>query len=70
MRNIFEVWNNICTALCRANPLLSVKMAPNLHDFEAKDKQLSGYYGQNKARAWIQFAGKVFTSLIQHQQGL
>ena len=63
MRNICEAWNDIRTEVCRVNPPLSVKFVPKLSDFRAKNKQLSGYYGQNKVWAWIQFATKLFKSL-------
>ena len=65
MRNFCKDWNAICTELCPENPPLSVKMAPKLRDFGAKNEQLSGYYGQNKACACIQFAAKLFQSLNQ-----
>ena len=39
------------------------KWHPKLRDLRAKNEQLSGYYGQNKTRAWIQFATKLFKSL-------
>ena len=45
------------------NTQSSVKRAPKLRHLGAKNKQLSGYYGQNKASAWIQFAAKLFQSL-------
>ena len=60
MRNVGEAWNGIHMGLCCANPSLSVKMAPKLRNFGAKDKQLSGYYDQNEAWAWIWFAAKLF----------
>ena len=47
MKNVCNTWNAICMEVCRANTLLSVKMEPKLHDFGAKNEQLSGYYGQN-----------------------
>ena len=65
MRNVCKAWNAICTELCHANPPLSVKMAPKLRNSGAKNKQLSGYYGQNTAWAWTQFAAKLFQCLSQ-----
>ena len=65
MRNVCKVWNPIRTELCHANPPLSVKMAPKLRNFGAKIEQLSGYYGQNVAWTWIQFAAKLFQSANQ-----
>ena len=47
MKNVCKAWNAIRMEVCRANTLLSVKMEPKLHDFGAKNEQLSGYYGQN-----------------------
>ena len=51
MRNVGEAWNGIHMGLCCANPSLSVKMAPKLRNFVAKDMQLSGYYDKNEAWA-------------------
>ena len=36
------------------------EMGPKLHDFEAKNEQVSDDYGQNKAWALIQFTAKLF----------
>ena len=65
MRNVCIAWNPIRTELCHANQPSSVKMAPKLRHFGAKHEQLSGYYGQNMACAWTQFAAKLFQSLNQ-----
>ena len=65
MKNVCEAWNAIRTDIYHANAPLSVKMAPKLRNFGAKNKKLSGYYGQDKAWAWIQFATKLFQSLKQ-----
>ena len=65
MRNFCKDWNAICTNLCPENPPLSVKMAPKLRDFGAKNEQLSGYYGQNTASALTELAAKLFQSIYQ-----
>ena len=62
MKNVCEAWNAIRTERWCANTQLSVKMAPKLRNFGAKNKQLSGYNGQNKAWVLIQFAAKLFKS--------
>ena len=62
MRNVCKAWNAIHTDVCHANPLLSVKIAPKQSNFGAKNEQLSGYYGQNKAWACIQLAITLFQS--------
>ena len=62
MRNVCKAWNPIRTELCHESTPLSVKMALKLRNFGAKQEQLSGYYGQNTACAWIQFAVKLFQS--------
>ena len=61
MRNNCKAWNFIRMELCHTNPLLPVRMAPTLCDFGAKNEQLSGYHGQNKAWAWTQIAAKLFS---------
>ena len=65
MRKICEAWNSIPTQASGANTPLSAKMAPTCGDDGAINEQLSGYYGQNKASAWIQFVTKLFVSLNQ-----
>ena len=60
MRNICKAWDAIRTKLCHANTTLFVKMAPKLLNFGAKNVQLSGYYGQDMAWAWIWFAARLF----------
>ena len=65
MSNVCEAWHFIRTELCHANPLSSVKMAPKLRHFEAKNEELSDYYGQNTAWAWTHFAAKLFQGLSQ-----
>ena len=47
MKNVCEAWNAICTESWCTNAQLYVKMVSKLHDFGAKNKQLSGYHGQN-----------------------
>ena len=64
MMNVCKALNGIRTEVCHANPPLSVKMVPKLRDLGAKNEQLSGYHGQNKAWAYIQFAAKLFKVLI------
>ena len=63
MRNVCKAWNTIRIEVSCANTPSSIKMVPKLRNFGARNEQLSGYYGQNKAWAWFQFAAKLFKSL-------
>ena len=62
MRNVCKVCNPIRPKRWCANTQLSMKMAPKLRHFEARNKHLDAYHGQKMACAWIQFDVKLFQS--------